>query len=90
MLDIDKHYIFNEQGKAIAVQISIEQFQEIERLLERENDALEDRSSDDIDYPEPELIDVNGILVIKSQGGKIPAPIADSDELEARSQFQEF
>lgn len=86
MLDIDKQYVFNEQGEAIAVQIPLEQFQEIEQLLRDaawkhdvsstdSHDRLPEES--DTAQSEPELIDVNGILVIKSQGGKIPASIVD-------------
>ncbi len=42
MLDIDKQYIFNEQGEAIAVQIPLNQFQQIESLLNRSSQELID------------------------------------------------
>lgn len=73
MLDIDKQYVFNEHGEAIAVQIPVEQFQEIERLL---GNVVEIQPQEESDQ-EAELEYVNGVLVIKSQGGKIPASIVD-------------
>jgi hypothetical protein len=33
MLEIDKQYVHNEQGEAIAVQIPLDQFEQIEQLL---------------------------------------------------------
>lgn len=75
MLDIDKQYIFNEQGEAIAVQIPIDQFQQIEQLLSSvsETRPQEETQSEQ----EAELDYVNGVLVIKSQGSRIPASIVD-------------
>jgi hypothetical protein len=73
MLDIDKQYVFNEQGEAIAVQIPLDQFQQIERLL---NNVAEIQPGEETEADqEAELEYVNGVLVIKSQGGKIPASI---------------
>ncbi|MCU0550842.1 MAG: hypothetical protein MUC48_15955 [Leptolyngbya sp. Prado105] len=74
MLDIDKQYVYNEQGEAIAVQIPLDQFQQIEQLL---SDVPQLTSQAESDQPEAELEYVNGILVIKSQGTKIPASIVD-------------
>jgi alpha-acetolactate decarboxylase len=78
MLDIDKQYVFNEQGEAIAVQIPLEQFQQIERLLSvaSEPDPRSQEESE-ADQPEAELEYVNGVPVIRSYGGKIPASIVD-------------
>jgi hypothetical protein len=75
MLDIDKQYVYNEQGEAIAVQIPLDQFQQIEHLL----NTSEPQSQEELDseQPEAELSYVNGILVIKSQGTQIPASIVD-------------
>ncbi|BAS58965.1 hypothetical protein NIES2135_15170 [Leptolyngbya boryana NIES-2135] len=74
MLDVDKQYVYNEQGEAIAVQIPLEQFRQIEQLLSNVPQPI---SPDESDQPEAELEYVNGILVIKSQGTKIPAFIVD-------------
>ncbi|MBD1857877.1 MULTISPECIES: hypothetical protein [Leptolyngbya] len=74
MLDVDKQYVYNEQGEAIAVQIPLEQFRQIEQLLSNVPQPI---SPDESDQPEAELEYVNGILVIKSQGTKIPASIVD-------------
>ena len=41
MLDIDKQYVFDEQGKAIAVQIPLDQFQQIEQLLSAVSETRE-------------------------------------------------
>lgn len=78
MLDIDKQYIFNEQGEAIAVQIPLDQFQQIERLLNeasQQNDLLKEETESD--QLQAELEYENGVLVVKSQGVKIPASIVD-------------
>lgn len=74
MLDIDKQYVYNEQGEAIAVQIPLDQFQQIERLLTTVSEPQKEPESN---QPEAELEYVNGVLVIKSQGGMIPASIVD-------------
>ncbi|WNZ46395.1 hypothetical protein Q2T42_00905 [Leptolyngbya boryana CZ1] len=74
MLDVDKQYVYNEQGEAIAVQIPLEQFRQIEQLLSNVPQPI---SQNESDQPEAELEYVNGILVIKSQGTKIPASIVD-------------
>lgn len=78
MLDIDKQYIFNEQGEAIAVQIPLDQFQQIEHLLReasQQNDLLKEETESD--QLQAELEYENGVLVVKSQGVKIPASIVD-------------
>lgn len=75
MLDIDKQYVYNEQGEAIAVQISLEQFQQIEQLLNPSEPQTQEEL--DSEQSEAELGYVNGILVIKSQGTRIPASIVD-------------
>ncbi|GAP95295.1 hypothetical protein [Leptolyngbya sp. NIES-2104] len=84
MLDIDKQYVFNEQGEAIAVQIPLDQFEQIEQLLsntsQQNNLSSEETESE---QPEAEIEYVNGFPVIKSQGSKIPASIVD-DMREAR------
>ncbi|MBD1844797.1 hypothetical protein H6F89_15625 [Cyanobacteria bacterium FACHB-63] len=84
MLDINKKYIFNEQGETIAVQIPIDQFEQIEQLLGTASEtqppeAAQETSQDEFesDQPEAELEYVNGLPVIKSYGVKIPAPIVD-------------
>jgi alpha-acetolactate decarboxylase len=78
MLDIDKQYVFNEQGEANAVQIPLDQFQQIERLLSvaSERDPRSQEESE-ADQPEAELEYVNGVPVIRSYGGKISASIVD-------------
>ncbi|BAU09949.1 hypothetical protein LEP3755_04260 [Leptolyngbya sp. NIES-3755] len=76
MLDIDKQYVFNEQGEAIAVQIPLDQFQRIEHLLSNVPDAQPQDESES-DQPEAELEYVNGVPVIKSYGGNLPASIVD-------------
>jgi hypothetical protein len=78
MLDIDKQYVFNEQGEAIAVQIPLAQFQQIERLL-NEASPPDHRLQEEAesDQPEAELEYVNGVPVIRSYGSRIPASIVD-------------
>lgn len=76
MLDIDKQYVFNEQGEAIAVQIPLDQFQRIEQLLSNVSEARSPEETES-EQPEAELEYVNGVPVIKSYGGKIPASIVD-------------
>lgn len=81
MLELDKQYIYNEQGEAgsfrcaegNAVQIPLDQFKQIEQLL---STVSEPQPQDETEQ-EAELEYVNGVLVIKSYGGKIPASIVD-------------
>jgi hypothetical protein len=88
MLDIDKQYVFNEQGEADsspcaegnAVQIPIDQFQQIEQLLSKVSEIRSHEPSQEetkSNQSEAELEYVNGILVIKSKDTKISASIVD-------------
>jgi hypothetical protein len=77
MLEIHKQYVFDENGNAIAVQISIDKFEQIEKILAESEQAIflsESRegssngdSSEEV-QEECELVEVNGILVVKAQG----------------------
>ncbi len=77
MLEVHKRYILDENQQPIAVQISIDQFEQIEKILTESEQAiflsesLEGLSNGDSSeevQEECELVDVNGILVVKAQG----------------------
>jgi hypothetical protein len=91
MLEVHKHYVTDEQGKAIAVQIPIEQFEAIERILESSGQKISgiqsknDSSKADQkgDQAESELEWVDGVLTVKSAG------IKDLDIVEFINQQRE-
>jgi hypothetical protein len=74
MLEVHKRYILDENQQPIAVQISIDKFEQIEKILAESGEAiflsgsLEGLSNGDSSEEECELVYVNGILVVKAQG----------------------
>jgi hypothetical protein len=85
MLEVHKHYILSDQGEPM-VQIPIAQFEAIEKLLTGsgqvvvmmmpENSLLDGELGAE-ESLECELEYEDGVLVVKSQGVKIPAAIVD-------------
>lgn len=69
MLEIHKQYVVDENGNAIAVQIPIEQFEQIEAILNQsEEDTDRDGSTDqaaDSNQAEDPFEYKNGVLVLK-------------------------
>ncbi|MGV0028366.1 hypothetical protein [Phormidesmis priestleyi] len=85
MLEVHKRYILDENQQPIAVQISIDQFEQIEEILESSGQVILTTESQSSSFNRPfeetlgdcELEDLDGILVVKAQGAKIPLTIVD-------------
>jgi hypothetical protein len=79
MPEIHKQFVFDKNGRAVAVQITLEEFQQIEEILaeseqvmflpKSRNGSSKGDSSED-SQEECELVEVDGILVVKAQGAE--------------------
>ncbi len=74
MLEIHKQYVVDENGTAIAVQIPIEQFEQIESVLENfgylNQEDVNDDSESDYASDEELFEYVNGVLIVKATLGE--------------------
>ncbi|GAP93568.1 hypothetical protein [Leptolyngbya sp. NIES-2104] len=98
MFEVDKRYVFDQNGNAIAVQIPIEQFERIESVLETFGylNPEEVNGDPESDYvADEDLFEyVNGVLVVRAALGEGMKPedieFAVQQDREARDRKLRF
>lgn len=80
MLELHKQYVFDENGTAIAVQIPIEQFEQVESILEKSEQVilLSERSDEDESWLNSDLSNLSSYGDYEWQPGELEAgtPVA--------------